>query len=187
MRSGILIGLMAFVIGCSTITVQYDYDKTVNFSGLKTYYWISVPVEGDISPLTVKRVRSAVDTRLQAKGYGLAADNPDVLIAMHFGKQQKVQVTDWGYTYSPHGRYRGGYWGPRRIDVYQYEEGTLILDFVDSQSKELIWRGMATGEIDRYATPEKLDKKISEAVAKILKNFPPTEKDTEGGGYNTGY
>ena len=65
------------------------------------------------------------------------------------------------------------------IDVYQYEEGTLVLDFVDGISKELIWRGVGTGEIDRYASPEQQDKGINEAIYKILRNFPPPENGSK--------
>lgn len=155
-------------LGCSPVSVRHDYDTTADFSRLKNYSWLPVPVQANINELDVKRIQSAVNSQLQAKGYAMAP-NPDFLIAMHMGSQEKIQVTDWGYNYGPRGRY----WGPGRVDVYQYEEGTLILDFVDTRTKELIWRGVATGEIDRYASPEKREKKINRVVEKILKKFPP--------------
>ncbi len=99
-------------------------------------------------------------------------ENPDFLIALHTGKQAKVNIRDWGYS---HGRY-GRDWGATggsRIDVYQYEEGTIMLDFVDAESRELIWRGTATAEIDLQRTPEERDKLVDEGVTEMLKNFPP--------------
>ena len=59
------------------------------------------------------------------------------------------------------------------MDVHQYEEGTLILDFVDADAKELIWRGTATKALDSNPTPEKIEKNIGNVVAKILAKFPP--------------
>lgn len=60
------------------------------------------------------------------------------------------------------------------MDIYEYEEGSLILDFVDPKTKNLIWRGSGKAQVDSAMTPESRDKLINEAVAKILKNFPPS-------------
>ena len=167
----ITLSLMLIVVSCSPISVRHDYDSTVDFAKLKTFYWMPVPVQAGISKLDVKHVQSAVSTQLQAKGYDMMPDNPDFMIAMHLGKQHKIDVQEWGYAYGPRARYAG----LGRIEVYEYEEGTLLLDFVDTRSKDLIWRGVATGEVNRYASPEKKDKRINEAVQKILNNFPPTK------------
>ena len=85
-------------------------------------------------------------------------------------KKDKVNVTNWGYGYSPEGRY----WGRGGFSVYQYEEGTLVLDLIDAKSRDLIWRGAAKADVEVATTPEKRDKLIQAAVHKILENFPPT-------------
>ena len=54
-----------------------------------------------------------------------------------------------------------------------YEEGTLVLDFVAPNGKDLLWRGVAQRTLDRNPTPEKTDKSIDGAVEQILKDFPP--------------
>ena len=109
-----------------------------------------------------------MDEKLAAKGYSVSESNPDFLIAYHGNVQSKVDVTNWGY------RYPGWYGG---VEVYQYDEGTLIVDFVDSTSKDLIYRGTLTAEMDRRSTDfERRQKRINEAVDKILKRFPPPTK-----------
>ena len=130
--------LMAFVVSCSTIYgVQYDYDKQADFESLKTYGWMTVPEKANIDSLNVERVKKAVNTELQAKGLMMTSNDPDFLIAEHLGKKDKVQVTNWGYGYGPHyGGYRGGHWGPGGTTASEYEEGSLILDFVDAKSKK---------------------------------------------------
>jgi hypothetical protein len=110
-----------------------------------------------------------VNAQLEAKGLEVTSESPDFSIATHIGKNQRINVTDWGYGYGPYGRYRG-YSG---VDVWEYEEGTLILDFVDADSKDLLWRGSAKAELRPAATPEKAQKLINEAAERILKNFPP--------------
>jgi len=166
--------LMGFVVSCSTIYgVQYDYDKQADFKSLKTYDWMTVPETANIDILNVERVKKAVNAELQAKGLMMTSNNPDFLIAEHLGKKDKVQVTNWGYNYDQYGMDLG----PQGVDTYQYEEGSLILDFVDAKSKKMIWRGVAKAEINNTDTPEKTEKLINEAVQEILKNFPPKPKE----------
>lgn len=165
---------MCFMVSCSTIYgVQYDYNQQTDFSKFKTYDWLPIPVKADIDSLNVARVKKAVNDDLQAKGITMASGNPDFLIAAHFGHKEKIQVTNWGYGYGPYGSYWGGYWGPGGVSTYQYQEGYLILDFVDAKTKNLIWRGTAKAEVDNVNTPEKKVKLINEAVEKILEKFPP--------------
>ena len=148
--------------------------KQADFNSLKTYDWMTVPEKADIDSINVERVKKAVNAELQAKGLMMTSNNPDFLIAEHMGTKDKVQVTNWNYGYGSYGRYRGGeYWGPQGVDTYQYEEGSLILDFIDAKSKKMIWRGVAKAQIDDANTPEKSEKLINEAVQEILKNFPP--------------
>ncbi|MGB7064457.1 MAG: DUF4136 domain-containing protein, partial [Syntrophobacteria bacterium] len=49
----------------------------------------------------------------------------------------------------------------------------LLLDFVIPREYRLIWRGEAVAVLDDSYSSEKLDKLVSEAVEKILKEFPP--------------
>jgi len=165
---------IGFTVSCSTTyDVKYDYDQQTNFSDLKTFDWMQVPEKASIDSLVVQRVKNAVNAELKAKGLMMTSNNPDFLIAEHLGKKDKVQVTDWGYGYGHRG-YRGGSWGTGGVSTYQYEEGSLILDFVDTKSKKLIWRGSLKAEVQNADTPEKIDTLINEAVKEILKKYPPS-------------
>jgi len=140
-----------------------------DFSKLKTYRWADIPSKADADPLVVQRVGAAVETQLKEKGYALAEGAPDFLVATYVGRHTRIQVADWGYGYG-HGRWYGG----GGLDVYQYEEGSLVVDIVDAHTKQLAWRGTATGIVDPGATPEDRTKKINKAVAKIFEDFPPS-------------
>lgn len=102
----------------------------------------------------------------------MTSGNPDFLIAQHIGRKDQVQVTSYGYGYGSN----IGYWGSGGVSTYEYEEGSLILDFVDAKSNEMIWRGVAKGDVNRVNTPEKSEKIIDEAVHDILINYPPKPK-----------
>jgi len=178
--------------------VQYDYDINVNFARLKTYDWLPIHEEADISSLDIKRIRNSVNSQLKTKGLKITSDNPDFLIVVHVGKEQKLNITNWGYDYGPYGGYWGGYgygpygrswrgyygpywgywggyWEPGRVSIYEYEEGSLILDFVDAKTKELIWHGSAKAIVGNEKTPEERQKKIYETVQKILEKYPPQQ------------
>jgi len=172
-KLGILIGVAVVVgiIGCSSMRVSIDYDRDVNFAKYKTFKWI--PHKPKVRPrrllnhsLVEKRIKSAVERELSAKGCQKATGGkPDFLIAYHIGAKNKVDVTTYGYRYGPRGRW----WG-RYVAVERYKEGTLILDFVDPELKQLVWRGTAVGAI-HY--PETVGEKMDQAVEKILSKFPP--------------
>jgi hypothetical protein len=153
---------------CSTMRSNIDYDPSYDFTKAKTYNWIPNPQIAQSNELFDKHFRKVMDEKMAAKGYSVNETNPDFMIAYHGDVQSKVDVTNWGY------RYPGWYGG---VEVYQYDEGTLIVDFVDSGSKNLIYRATISAEMDRSSTDfEKRQKRINEAVDKILKSFPPTQK-----------
>jgi hypothetical protein len=143
---------------------------------LKTFDWLPVPQDLDINSLDIIRIKKAVTSALETKGIVRAKDNPDFLIAEHVKTKDKIDVSTWGYgPYLGSGRHSrySGFWGYGDVRVYQYEEGTLILDFVDPETKDVIWHGAAKSVVDDTMVPEKRENLINEAVQKILLNFPP--------------
>jgi hypothetical protein len=175
--------LFAFLIsGCSPVTVNYDYDPAVDFSTVKTYSWGQPNTTDDElarNPLLQKRIAASVDRYLQARGFSLVdPGQADVLIVMQAMIKEKMQVTDWG---GPRGYYRDPWYDPwwggsaygGRVDVSYYNEGTLVIDIVDSRKKELIWRGLGSSIVQSYKDPEKQQAAIDKYVQEILDHFPP--------------
>ncbi len=181
--------LAAVTVGCSSMEISYDYDSKVNFAGLKTYEWLKEPQKPTGDPridgntILKNRIHEAVDTALAGRGFRKVTSDPDFLVAYHVSldKRRSVQTLNsyygygpgWGYGYGA--AYRPGYWaGAPETYVYEYEEGTLILDVVNPENKELIWRGSAQDEVHFKSTPEKDQTQLNEAVHKMLQKFPPS-------------
>jgi len=168
--------LLAVLAGCSSLSVNYDYDQNVDWAKFKTYGWMDVPQRpSDPSsplrdtPLLQQRVHNSVDFEMEARGITLD-DNPDLLVVYHIGTQEKIQVTDWGYRYSD---YYWGY-GGRQIDVYQFTEGSVVIDLVDAETTNLVWRGTGTGVVDQsQKSPEEMQDRANNVINKIMKSFPP--------------
>lgn len=189
--SNFLITLFTLFIlsGCSSLSVNYDFDQKTDFSNYKKFNWMPFPKDMEVDELNRTRFVTAVDDNLTAKGFSQSSSEPDFLIATHFGKENKVDITNWGYSYAPNGYYNGyGYRHPGNygyagsyantggVSVYEYEQGTLILDIVDAKTKKLIWRATAKAIVSPASTPEKQTRKIRDAVTEILEEFPPKSK-----------
>lgn len=169
--------LLTVLGGCSTISVNYDFDNNVDFQKYQTYSWVrNSAVEGTpdgIPGLLDKRIRTSIANEMEYRKISYDKDQPDLMIAFHVGSKDKIQVTDWGYRYS---NYYWGY-GGRNIDVYSYTEGQLIIDLVDASSMQLVWRGSGTKVISQsQKSPEQMQAAIDEAVMKIMASFPPKTK-----------
>lgn len=168
----LVLALLALVVSCGpSISVNHDYDPGYNFANLKTYNWIKITVPEGASELVIKRFMNAIDRELEAKGMVKTQENPDFLIAVQGLTQTKVDVTDYGYGYGPYRR-----WGAGGVDISTYEEGTVLLDFVDGKAKEMFWRGAATGTVEPGLSAEKQEQKFAMTASKLLAKFPPAAK-----------
>ena len=174
--------LLLLSFGCSTITVNYDYDKEADFSSLKQYDWLESSQVIREDALLEKRIKNAINKNLHSKGFILSTENPDFLIALQGVKEHKRDVIDYGHT--TYGRYTSynGYWrdyghmqGFGGIEVIEYEQGTVFVDFISIATKDLIWRGTGTGVIEPDLSPQARDKRINEAISELLVKFPPIE------------
>jgi hypothetical protein len=174
-KTFLFVCLFALCVSCSTLELHYDYDPSFDFSRLKTYQWLPASQSKDISQLNLQRIQQAVNEQLQGKGFQQAEKNPDFLVGLIASKQDKVQIIDWGYNFGPY----GSLWNDN-IDTYAYEEGSIILDFINPYSKNLFWRGAAKEAIDPDLTPEERIKAVNEVVQGILKGFPPLPAAAQG-------
>ena len=61
--------------------------------------------------------------------------------------------------------------GTARVD--DIVTGTPVVDMINASSKSMLWRGVATKEIDAKAKPDERDKKANKAAEKLFKQYPP--------------
>ncbi len=190
--SRVSLGLLAVLVlaGCATTQVRRDFDPDISFVGLKTYVLMDRAVSSNGnpalgSPLVERRIRAAVERELEMKGFqGAASGDADFKVAFHVVAEEKLDVQtldNYSYNYYGYRRFRRpfyfGYLGPGSVTrsfVREYLEGTLILDIVDAKKNELIWRGWASKALAHNPTAERVNMYVSEAVGKILEEFPPT-------------
>ena len=191
MRYSLFWGLLLVWLGACSPNVAVEQRPGVNFAKYRTFAWADTEVKtsGDQnpllrSPIAQDRIRQAIAGELAERGIREVQSNPDFYLTTHiFVEQAERTVTDtppgpaFAYPYAV--RYRGGllpvnygYWySPayyQTTRTEQYREGTLVLDFIDAKTHNLVWRGSMADPID----PSRLGKQFAEAAKDILEKFP---------------
>lgn len=167
----------AALVGCATgPKISADYDRTVNFAAYRSFGFYQ-PLGTDqagYESLITQTLKSAVRQEMEARGYAYTETGPDLLINFNARLAQQTQVSQtptpmyYGYRRGFYGGW-GGYGYETRVD--QYVEGTLNIDIVDAQRKQLVWEGVAVGRVTRK-TQEERQAAIRAAVAEIFAKYP---------------
>jgi hypothetical protein len=168
-HGALLATALLLVTSAAWASFSTDYDHNVNFSNYKTYSWGKVETTDS---LWDQRVKSAVDSQLSAKGWTLVPSGGDVVVNA-FGKTKPEHTINTFYDGFGGGwRWRGfGGFGESSTTIDTYQVGTLVVDFFDASTKNLIWRGMSSDTLSSNA--DKNTKKLDSDVHKMFQHFPP--------------
>ena len=173
-----LLSLLLLVItaSCSSVSVNSDYDKNVDFSSYKTYAFYKTGIDKvEISDLDKRRILRAIEEQMAAKGF-TKSENPDLLVNIFTKSREQVSVNQfnagwgygWGFGWNPY------MMGGGQTTVSTSTEGTLYIDLIDAKKKEMIWQGEGIGNLTKNV--DKKDEKVNEFVTKILAQYPPVKK-----------
>jgi hypothetical protein len=112
---GLAVALALAPAGAPAQSIQTDYDRSFDFSRLKTYDFAQQTRRPNdplaVNPINDRQVQAALDSQLVAHGH----------------------------TRDPSGKTAAR--SPHRCQ--SYTESTLIVDVMDAATRELVWRGAA--------------------------------------------
>jgi len=178
--SKLLIVPIVLILGaCSTTyTPESDVNLAYDFNSVKSY-----SVVGDdhlrnplISDIDRERIDSAIDSSMQQRGkFEVNEDKADILISYFVVTKDKTKVNahySGGYG---HGCYRCGYGyggGVSHISTRDYVEGTLVLDIIDNDTDQSVYRSTLTKPLKSYDTPQERQQAITDAVNDMMKQMP---------------
>lgn len=178
---------------CQPMSVNTQADPYADFSDYQRFDWLPETQNiSDEKALLVKQMKFIVERELRAKGVLKHAGQADFLISFYGSQKQRsaertIENTNyWGdrrrypdYHDKPldaktHWRYppelrADSYTRTVETQTLEYREGTLVIDFLDTESKQLLWQATLQGVIDEQDPVGQLDK----ALVKALKAFPP--------------
>jgi len=171
-----LVLLLLLVTSCISVRVAADYDKDASFNNYKTFAFFKAGIDkAEVSDLDKRRILRAVEAELTAKGF-VKSENPDLLVSIFTKSREKINVYNYGYGLYGYGSYGYGWgWSPWYWNNYNTvtssTEGTLYVDLIDANKKELVWQGMGTGYISKSMKHK--EERIKEFVFKIMEKYPP--------------
>ena len=171
-----------FASGCQTAPKYHsEFDPEVDFAAYKTFAMMPLPsqipgAEPDLILHVGHTVKSTLEDALKDKGYTqVDIDSADFTVNVTGKVVPKVNVRNFGYRPYTYPTVTG--WGYRHPyttgygDVYvdEYEEGTLIVEIYDANTKELVWVGWTSAR--RHPKGPDLEL-IAERVRGVVAAFP---------------
>ncbi len=180
--------LMIAVImsACSSIKVTTDYDKTVDFTQLKTFEYYGWAAESDkiINQLEKDRIEAAFGAEFKKRGLEYVESGGDMIVVLFVMTENKTQynATTTGMGYGGYGGYYGygpGWgWGPgmgmsmstTSVSEYNYTVGTLVIDIYHAEGEKLIWESIGTKTVDD--NPQTREKNLPKNIAAIMAPYP---------------
>jgi hypothetical protein len=166
--------------GCATNRApetRIDYDKSTDFSVYRTY---GFPKEtgtdrGGYSTLMTSYLKSAVSTAMEARGYKYSEDRPDLLVNFFTNTRERTETRPGpGFGYGYYGYRRGLYSGWPMYDddrIVTYKVGTLNIDIVDAEKKQLVWEGVAEGRVSDESM-ENPKVTVNAVVTELMRQYP---------------
>jgi hypothetical protein len=138
-------------------------DSAAPFSSYKTYAWTAGATSPDA--VTERRIHAAVEAQFSGKGIRLAEpdETPSIYVATHVVTDQKKELVANGFA-------------PKSFDgrdgatIPTLTKGMLVVDVYDANSKQIVWRGVATGT--GSDGPTKNAERIEKALTDLFRQFP---------------
>lgn len=172
--------LLLVLSGCANYNVKYTRTPGTDYSKYKTYAWI--PADSSQGKYINRkhlndRIMYYANDALNKKGMTVNTTNPDVAIRFYTYTEDKVE-----YQYTPPPAYvsfgfRGpGYYmgyspmlAPATVTPRNYKEGSLVIEMVDVQSQQVVWKSEASSVVDQTTD---IDKVLNGAIRDMATTLP---------------
>jgi len=170
--TAVLVLLALGFTSCSSVQVASDYDQQVDFNQYKSFAFFKPGIDkAEISDLDKKRILRAIEEEMLSKGFTKSED-PDVLVSIFTKTNENINIYQnnrFGYGYG--WGWNPWFWGAGANTLSTTSEGTLYIDLIDAEGKELVWQGMGTAALAKEVNRKQ--ERISEIVEKIFEKYPP--------------
>lgn len=171
------------LIGGCSVTPSHEFDATADFASYQAWRWQAPDyAKGDVSDpildseLLGKRVEAAVDATLETRGFTRNAGKPDFVVTYHTSKDLELYDSGPSFSIGLHqgwSRFHTGVMYDTRPTMSK--RGVLIIDIIDADSDELVWRGWRELPLSQsnFDTEQ-----VNRSVREILSAFPPETSNT---------
>ena len=178
-----------FLVGCSTLEIQTDYNTEYNFSKLSKFD-VTFNKKDDGKDFARSQTSRALTNKFKEMGYyNSSKQEADFYVVLHLDIQTKQQIeTNYQtmdmypnrhyYEQLNHKLNHPIYAQHNNINTiittqtYEYKESYLIVELVDAKSNDIFWQGSAEDELSNLSTQKEKSEYINMVIGKLLKDFP---------------
>jgi hypothetical protein len=174
MNRGYVLSILSvmFLAGCATvptkdITVDTRTDPKAYFSSYKSYSWLDTAAilndpYGQWEPPNFDadaEVKYLIDRELRKRGITQNSIDPDIIVTFAAG----IKLTTLALKVDPKTNINSLVYTPR---------GGLLISLVDSKSGFVIWKGVATADIQKQPDAKTVKARLDYAVTQLLRELP---------------
>jgi hypothetical protein len=181
MRNFLLTAALIALAACAGgPKIRADQDPSADFTRYRTYNFVaeSGTDRAGYSTLVTTHFKNAIQREMEARGYTLAEENPDLLVNFFTSMRERSDTRSSPGVFLGTQYYRNRFgvytaWPlySRDVETTNYQVGTASIDVVDAARRQLIWEGVAEGRISDEAR-ENPGPAISSAVKDIFSKYP---------------
>jgi hypothetical protein len=176
--------LMSLAACSSGPQVRSDSVSNTNFRGYQTYGFVEqlATDKAGYTTIVTQNFKAAISNEMNRAGYQYSEQNPDLLVNFNSNIENRTEVrstpsASFGYGYYNYRRgiYAGFPLYTTEVDTVNYKVGTVNIDIIDAQQKQLIWEGVAEGTLKK-ADLRRPQQAINKVVHLIMQQYPTYPK-----------
>ena len=183
-RTATILTLALAGTACGGLDVATDWDPSFDFATPRTFTVLEEASGRPLDRLNDQRVKNAIATAMEAKGFEQVADTSraDLAVGYQFTTEQRssYQTVNTGWSSYGYGGYGGWYryGGPMMTTSMttetRYDVGSLLIAIFDTDRRAMVFTSTGSKTLsDAQRSPEEAQARIDDAVTQILRDFPP--------------
>ncbi|WP_455209916.1 DUF4136 domain-containing protein [Kaarinaea lacus] len=183
----IVFALAVFALSsCSLFEVSHTIDPQTDFSHYQTFSWYSDGFADSISGLfgvnaahLDSAIRDTIQQQLQLKGLTLSQPDTADLWVNYQAIAQTTAADRYQYSLEDINqsyirkqiRYSSSFDASRRFTTV-YDQGTFVVDVIDRNDLQVVWRGTVETPIGLYDTEAPRIARMQKAIKKLMMKYP---------------
>lgn len=169
----LMTGLFALTLAGCASNVVTDYNSSVVFGNYSSWAFAPNASASSYVSLDGSRVQSAVTRELQQEGLREVPEaEADLLVNWQIVEEERLEQVGVGLGFGfGSGNFGWGLSAPP--PVREIEEGKLVVELVDTETDQVVWRAASRRYLREGQSPETRRELIDEVVAEMFSKYPP--------------
>lgn len=158
--------------GCASNVVT-DYNSAAVFGNYSSWAFAMDAGNSSFVSLDGNRVRKAVERELERKAmHEVERPRADLLVNWQIIEEERHEQSGLGLGLGfGTGHFGWGLSAPP--PVREVKEGKVVVELVDRNTEEVIWRGASKRYLNENQSPEKRSKLVDDVIAEMFTKYPP--------------